>query len=142
MPYTDYTVRIKILGLIESPTVQFESDPPLPQNKILTVLLFGKTLDSLDSDESTSVVRAQAAIADGAVSLASMYLLASTPVESIGYDPGTRVFTAKVKLADGTSLNVGSNLSELERIGIRKRLGHQWAVSTYLENPLNLFNNP
>lgn len=71
------------------------------------MLLFGRKLDALDAGQAASVGSTGAAVADGAVTLASMYLLASTPVESVGYNPVTRVSTAKIRLADGTSLNVG-----------------------------------
>ena len=136
VPYADYTIWIRIVGRVSKPEVRFSSDPSLPPDKVVAVLLFGKTLDALDSEQSSSVGRTQAALADGAVSLASMYFLASTPVETVGYDPATKVFTAKLRLADGTSLNIGSDMRELSRIGIRKRLGNHWAISTYLDDPL------
>jgi hypothetical protein len=66
-----------------------------------------------------------------------MYLLASTPVESVGYDPATKVFHAKVRLANGTSLNLGSNMKALNQIGLRKLLGPNLAIVSYLENPLD-----
>ena len=135
--YTDYTVHIFILGLIDQPQLRFTSEPPLPQDQVLSVLLFGKTMDNLSSDQASSVGSARAAVANSAVSLASMYLLASTPIESIGYDPVSNTFTAKVRLANGTSLSVGGNMSQLNQIGIRKQLGPNWTITTYLQNPLD-----
>jgi hypothetical protein len=134
--YTDYTVQILILGLASAPEIKFTSVPPLPEKDVLAVLLFGKKIDALDSGQAQSVGSTNAAVADSAVSLASMYLLASTPVESVGYDSTTGVFNAKVRLADGTSLNVGSDLSHLNQVGLRKRLGGDWYLNTYLSNPL------
>jgi hypothetical protein len=135
--YTDYTIRIKILGLVQAPTIKFLSEPPLPEDQVIAVLLFGKRIDALDPNQAQSVGSTRAAVEDSAISLASMYLLASTPVESIGYDPTTQTFNAKVRLADGTSLNVGSNMRELNQVGIRKRLGTHWAITTYLQNPMD-----
>lgn len=134
--YTDYTIRILILGLASEPTVKFVSEPPLPEDQVMAVLLFGKRTD-LNDDEAASVGGARAAVADSAMSLASMYLLASTPVESIGYDQATGVFTAKIRLGDGTSLNIGSDTRQLNQLGVRKRLGPDWTVTTYLSNPLD-----
>lgn len=133
--YTDYDITIELMGLLEAPTIEIYSDPPLPEKQALAVLLFGRTLDELDSDSADSVGNARAAMADGAIGLASLYALASTPVESIGYDSRTQTFTAKVRLADGTSLNVGSDLKAVNQIGIRKRLSSRWSLNTYLENP-------
>jgi hypothetical protein len=135
--YTDYTIRILILGLLDSPQVRFQSEPPLPEDKVLAVLLFGKTMDDLSADQASSVGSTRAAIENSALSLASMYLLASTPVESVGYDPVSHVFSAKVRLGDGTSLNIGSDMTQLNQIGIRKRLGGHWTITTYLEHPFD-----
>ncbi len=135
--YTDYTVFVMIEGKASEPQIKFRSEPPLPEDQVLAVLLFGRKMDALDSNESSSVGNTKAAIADSAISLASMYLLASTPVESVGFDPFTHEFKAKLKLADGTSLNVGTDMKALSEIGIRKRLGPHWSVTTYLENPLS-----
>ncbi len=135
--YADYTVKILILGQAKAPEVKFTSQPPLPEKDVIAVLLFGKKIDALDSSQAQSVGSTNAAVADSAISLASMYLLAATPVESVGYDPSTGVFNAKVRLADGTSLNVGSDLSHLNQLGLRKRLGGDFYLNTYLSNPLH-----
>jgi len=133
--YVDYTITIRIMGLLSRPEVHVESDPPLPEKQALAVLLFGRSLNELDSDSADSVGNTNAALADGAIGLASLYALASTPIESVGYDTRTQTFTAKVKLADGTSLTIGSDLSEVNQLGIRRRLTSQWSLNTYLENP-------
>jgi hypothetical protein len=132
--YTDYTIWILISGRADKPVVHFQSDPPLPDDKLIAILLFGRDLNVLDPGQADSVGHAQAAIANGAISLASMYLLASTPVESIGYDLSKGVFSATVRLANGTSLNVGSDLSQLNTIGVRKRLNSHWTIDTFMEN--------
>jgi hypothetical protein len=135
--YTDYTIHIQLSGTAANPDIQMTSSPPLNKNEILSVLLFGKRLQELESTETESIGSAKAAITDGAVSLASMYLLASTPVESVGYNPNTQMFTAKVRLADGTSLNIGSDFGNQSRLGVRQRLGPNWSINTYLLNPFD-----
>lgn len=135
--YTDYTVRILILGLAKGPDIKFVSDPPLPEKDVIAVLLFGKKIDALDADQSQSVGSTRSAVADSAVSLASMYLLASTPVESVGYDPGSGVFNAKVRLADGTSLTVGSNFNNTNQVGLRRRVGNNLYLNTTYESLVN-----
>jgi len=135
--YVDYTVFIRIGGTTDEPKISLSSEPPLTETQLYSVLLFGRPLDQLESGEIESVGNARSALASGAVSLASMYILASTPIESVGYDPGTGTMSAKVRLADGTSLNVGANMREVERVGIRKRLGPNWYIDTYIDSPLD-----
>lgn len=143
--YTDYTIFINISGNTDAPKVEFTSEPHLADQQVIAVLFFGKTIDQLepgqmDSVNNTKAAIAGAAIANSAVSLASMYLLASTPIESVGYDPLSGVMSAKVHLADGTSLNVGSDFRQLNTLGIRRRLGPNWAITTYLDNPFDQIN--
>ena len=131
--YTDYIIRIRVYGTSEKPQVAMTSEPPLSETQVIAVLLFGRTLDQLDTTQGESVGNAQAAVADGAIGLASLYVLASTPVESIGYDPSTGVVSAKVRLAEGTSLNLGGG-SEQKFVGVRKRLSRFWTIDTELAN--------
>jgi hypothetical protein len=133
--YADFTIRVLLLGTADRPIIRLTSDPPLPDHQILAALLFGKAPDELDPEESESVGSASAAVADRAVGLASLYVLASTPVQSIGYDPRSGVFSAKVKLGEGTSLNVGADPSELKEVGVRRRLTRFWSIVTAVLNP-------
>jgi hypothetical protein len=78
----------------------------------------------------------QAAAAGRGLDLASLYLLASTPVESVGYDPQTGAVSARFRIASGTSLNVSKSQQEdMESIGIRKRIGSNWSIVTQQGNP-------
>jgi len=131
--YTDYTITILILGTLKSPQVVLSSQPPRPQNQLIAVLLFGKEMNDLDDDQLKSVDNFGGAAADGALSLASMYLLASTPVQSVGYNPQTHAFTAKITIGKGTSVNIGSDLGDYQKLGVQKRLARDWSVETYIE---------
>lgn len=126
----DYTIDLKIFGNAAAPKYLFESDPPLSQSDLMAVLLFGKSPDALDSDKLKTVDDTRAAIADGAVNLLSMYYLAATPVESVGYNPQSGVFSAKVNLQKGLSLTVGTDTNAQKEVGLRKRLGAGWSVET------------
>lgn len=133
--YVDYAIFVLIDGLLSHPNVHFMSDPPLSEKQVLAVLLFGRSFDALDSEEMRSVGSAQNALADGAVGLASMYALASTPIESIGYDGTSKTFSAKVKLADNTSMTIGTDLAHIKTLGVRRKLGPHWGINTFLESP-------
>jgi hypothetical protein len=131
--YPDYTIQILVLGTPTKPVVKLFSEPPLPERELLAILLFGKEMNELDDDQMQSAESMRAAAADGALSLASLYLLASTPVQSVGYDPQAHAFTAKVSLGGGTSLNLGSDFEDYQKVGLRRRLGRAWSVETYVE---------
>jgi hypothetical protein len=133
--YTDYTVRILLNGTLEKPKITLTSTPPLPQDKLFSVLLFGQPLETLDPQQATSIGDVSAAMANGAINFISLYLLASTPIQSVGYDPRTGVFTAKLRLGEGTSLNIGADPGELQRIEIQKRLGRFWTIVTEFNDP-------
>jgi hypothetical protein len=128
--YTDYTIIVSVISTISKPVVIMTSDPPLPQDQLVATLLFGHPLDELDESQSSSVGNTQAAIKDGAIGLGSMYILASTPVESVNYDSSSGVVTARVHLAEGTSLNVGAQSNQVSQVGVRKMLSKHWSVET------------
>ena len=135
--YTDYTITILLLGSLKAPDIKLTSEPPRPQNQLIAVLLFGKEMTDLDDDQLRSIDNFGGAAADGALSLASMYLLASTPVQSIGYNPQSRAFTAKINLGKGTSVNIGSDLGDYQKLGVQKRLARNWSVETYIERNID-----
>ncbi len=133
--FTDHRITTLITGSADSIRVDFESDPPLSRQAALSVLLFGRTMEGLDDEQASSVAKTEAAAKNGALSLASLYLFASTPIESVGYDPQTQGVTAKVRLGDGTSLNVGANDRGVTDVGVRRRLSREWRVETTVRNP-------
>jgi hypothetical protein len=135
--YTDYTILIDAYGTTDKPDFKFGSDPPLSDSDVVSVLLFGKTSDSLDPTQTQSVGNTQSAAAAHGLDLASMYLLSSTPVESVGWDPQSGTFSAKFHLAEGTSLSVTKGQQEQQSVGIRKRIGSNWAITTQLGNPVD-----
>ena len=131
--YLDYDISIRVAGTTEEPKVIMESVPPLTQDQIISVLIFGKAPDELDDSQRSSVGNVSSAIADAALSFSSLYFLASTPVESVGYDAQRGVVTAKVGLGKGTSLELGSSGQAVSEVGVRRRLGQNWYLNSYVE---------
>ena len=131
--YLDYDISIRVGGTTEAPKVVMESVPPLSQDQIISVLLFGKAPEELDETQRSSVGNVSSAIGDAALSFSSLYFLASTPVESVGYDAQRGVVTAKVGLGKGTSLELGSSGQDLSEVGVRRRLGNNWYLNSYVE---------
>jgi hypothetical protein len=131
--YVDYTIDITLLGTIEKPRVLFESDPPMSQDDIMATLIYGEPFEKLDTDKAASVGNMSSAMAERALSLGSLYILASTPIQRIGYDPMTKTFSAKLKLGEKTSLTVGSSGTKSQQVGIQKNLGKGWNVNSSIE---------
>ena len=125
-----YVITLGLLGTLEQPRYFLQSEPPLTQRELLAVLLFGKEPDFLDPDKLQSVENTSAALADGMISLVSMYYLASSPIESIGYNPMTKLFSATIDLPHGVSMVVGTSGQDLREIGLRKSLGRGFSLET------------
>jgi hypothetical protein len=126
-------IHILVLGSTESPRVEFESEPPLSRQQIISVLLFNKSLAELTDEEASSTQNMSQALSDGALGLFSLFFLSSTPVQSIGYDPVTQSYSARVSLGRKTTLSVGSDFSNTKEVGLRRQLGGPWAISTELK---------
>jgi hypothetical protein len=127
--YADYQVMVKVSGDIEKPSVRLSSLPPLPEDQLLSALLFGRPLDDLQGGEGETVGNVQAAIADQALGVGALFFLASTPIETLTYDPRTNGVSAKVRLAQGTSLTVGAEAGSYS-VGLRRRLSRFWTIMT------------
>lgn len=132
--YSNYDIDLIILGTMKRPRVVFQSNPPLSQEEIISVLIYGQPYDALDTSQSNSVGNVASAVADRALRLSSLFLLASTPVESVGYDPSTGYVSARFRLGGSTSLEVGTNEGHTQKVGLRKNIGGNWIINTYIEN--------
>ncbi|UXR63883.1 translocation/assembly module TamB [Bdellovibrio bacteriovorus] len=125
-------IRILLLGSLEKPRIEFESDPPLNRQQIVSVLLFNKSLDELNEEEVNSTASMSRAMSDGAFGLFSLLFLSSTPIQSVSYNPVTKSYTARVRLDDSTTLSMGSDFSEERQFTVRRRLGGPWSIRTEL----------
>ncbi|MBC7659592.1 MAG: translocation/assembly module TamB domain-containing protein [Chitinophagaceae bacterium] len=131
---TDFKISLILKGTSDQPFYYLESEPPRTPTELLSILMYGGDADALDTEGQRSVEETHAAMVDGALGLLSMYYLASTPIDSVGYNPYTGVFRARVKLAKGLTLAVGSDLGgSRQSVGIRKRISENWSFETTAE---------
>jgi hypothetical protein len=128
------TINLILTGTATHPRMAFQSEPPLTQQQIVALLLFGKYPDNLDQDEFASTQTMTSALTSGAFGIASLYLFASTPIEHVGFDPVTQAYSVRIRIAKGMSVEVGSTANENERITFRKRLSPHWQISTELKH--------
>lgn len=130
----DYKIKIRVVGSVDRPQVILESDPPLSREEIVSFLIYGETFEDLDSEKAQSVAQTSAAVSNRALALGTLFFLASTPIQSISYDPERGVFTAKLRLTKSTSLTVGSRAGSFQGVGAKRRLKGNWYIRTYFEN--------
>ncbi|MFH1653931.1 MAG: translocation/assembly module TamB domain-containing protein, partial [Pseudomonadota bacterium] len=133
--YADYTVNIGVEGPVKHPAVILSSNPPMSQEDIISTLIYGEPYSNLDKTDAESVGGMNDAFANRALALTSMYLFASTPIQRIGYNPDTKTVSAKLKIADGTSLTIATDGESKGEVGLRRRLGNGWIINTTVESP-------
>ena len=128
--YLQYDIAVLINGEPAHPSISFMSRPELEnQQQIIAVLLFGRPMTELSQNDKSSVSNLQAAFADAALGAGSLYLLANTPVESIGYDPTTQSLRATVGLGGGASIDVGTT----DSVGFNKTLSREFTFRTEVD---------
>lgn len=110
--------------------IQLGSEPPLQEGEIVSLLLYGMPRNSISTEQTKSVGSAQAAMGSEALGIFSFWAFASTPIESVMYDPETQTYAAIVKLPGGLVASIGSNWEDERQVALSKSLGRNWAVST------------
>lgn len=133
-PLPEYKITLKLEGPVSKPRYAFESDPPLPQNDIYAVLLFGRPLADLNPDDKTAANKTNQLLSQGILSLSVLYFLSGSPVEYVGYDPGSKNATAQFGLGNKSSLRVGGGQEGVNSTAIRRSLGKGWYLDTSVQN--------
>ena len=106
-----------------------KSEPEFSEDEIVSMLLFNERASDLDDNSKRSVEDTQQALRRKSLGFFSFFVLASTPVESVAYDPTTKVYSARVRLPGGISATVGSDWDKTQSLDLMKRLGGKWILS-------------
>ncbi len=134
----EYLVKILLVGNTDQPRVEFESDPPLSRDQIISLLLFNRPPEELTEDEASSSSNMSQALLDGAFGLFSLFYLSSTPIQSVSYNSGTGAYSVAVSLDKKTTISYGSNFDQKQSFMVRRRLGGRWSVRTELQQDQQL----
>jgi translocation and assembly module TamB len=59
----DIVVRINVRGTLSNPFVTLSSEPPMPENEVLSYLIMGRSINTLQSGEAASLDRAAQSLA-------------------------------------------------------------------------------
>lgn len=129
VPYDNLRIIVSVAGTLGEPSWALSSKPPMSRGDILSTLIYGEPLDAVGADGADSVSSMNAAMADRRISLTTFLLLATTPIQSLGYNSDTGVFSARIKLAKKTSI-IASSSSEEKTVGVRQRLGKGFSIVT------------
>ena len=133
----EYTITLRMEGPTSKPRQVFSSHPPLPVEDIYAVLLFGRPLSGLDSEDKTASQKSGQLISQGFLSLAVLYYFAGSPIESIGYNPESNDVSAQIGLGTKNSLRVEGSGSGLNSAGVRRSLGKGWYIDSSVQRTTN-----
>lgn len=134
-PLPEFKITLKLEGPISKPRYAFSSVPPLPQNDIYAVLLFGRPMTELDPDDKGAAQQTNQILSQGILSLSVLYFLAGSPVEYVGYDPNSSNATAQIGLGSKNSLRVGAGSGGVNSTAVRRSLGKGWYLDTSVQSP-------
>lgn len=140
----EYLVTLNLEGPASAPRMAFSSHPPLSQDDIYAVLLFGRPLSDLNPDDSQAAQDTNKLMAQGVLSLAVLYYLSGTPIEAIGYNDESKVVTAQIGLGSKSSLRIGGNGDGVSSAGLRRSLGKGWYIDSSVQkssSDLSTYNN-
>ncbi len=129
MEQSQYKVNIIVSGTIRSPLIKLTSEPELSRSDIISVILYDRTSDQLVAADRETVGVFDTAVADRAIGLLGLWVFASTPIRSFQYNPATKVYTASVRLAEGTTATLGTDWEEAAQVEVRKRVTKQWVLT-------------
>lgn len=129
----EYRVTLDLEGPASAPRMAFSSNPPLAQDDIYAVLLFGRPLSDLNPDDSQVAQDTNKLMAQGVLSLAVLYYLSGTPIEAIGFNDESKVVTAQIGLGSKSSLRIGGNSDGVSSAGVRRSLGKGWYLDSSVQ---------
>lgn len=131
---SEVLVKILIAGPTDKPRLELISDPPLTRQQIISILIFNKSLHELTDEELSSTSHLDQALLSSAFGLASLFLLSSTPIDSIYFDPRTSSYTARIRIDRKTSISIVSDFESSRQFIWRRRLRGPWSISTQVES--------
>ncbi len=125
-----YDIFLNVVGTLDKPELVLESQPTLSRENIISLLLYNRLATDITSFQKESVGGTEAAIADKTLGLLSIWAFASTPIESVSYDPAQEIYSAQIALPGGVRLNIGTDWERVNSLSFRKHLADTWVIVT------------
>jgi translocation and assembly module TamB len=131
--FPDVTAGVNVRGTLLQPRMSFFSDPPLPQSQVVSLILAGGSLESVQNRSTGNTGAGSAALAQGGAILA----------QQLGSHVGIEDVSLESDITSETSLVLGRYLSprlyvsygisltqQLNTFKLRYTLGDHWTVKT------------
>lgn len=112
------TAYIKVGGLASAPEIRFEADPPLPEDEVIALILFGKATGELSVVEALEVARVAAAL--GGIGGGG---LGGGPVEQLREAAGLDVLRFGSGETGDTTVEAGTYVGDRVYVGVEQGLG-------------------
>ena len=132
------TVGLNVRGTLQAPRISFFSDPSMPQTQIVSYLLVGKPVDSIQSGDTSSVNSARSALAMQGGGLIASQLGRRIGLEEVGVESSignsgetnTALVLGKF-LSPRLFISYGISLTEsINTLKLRYTLSDHWILKT------------
>ncbi|MDH4259122.1 MAG: translocation/assembly module TamB domain-containing protein [Gammaproteobacteria bacterium] len=129
-----YTVGVIVRGRLRRPQLTLYSEPPLPQPQIASLLIVGRTLDSLQDEDRSSLDAERAGLVAQGGALLAGELGRHVGLDEVGVaqevDSGTALVLGKF-LSPRLYISYGISLvDEINTLKLRYTIGDRWMIST------------
>jgi translocation and assembly module TamB len=129
-----YTVGVIVRGRLRRPQLTLYSEPPLPQAQVASLLIVGRTLDSLQDPDRDSLAAERASLVAQGGALLAGELGRQVGLDEVGVaqdvDSGTALVLGKF-LSPRLYISYGISLvDEINTLKLRYTIGDRWVIST------------
>ncbi|WP_196223389.1 translocation/assembly module TamB domain-containing protein [Roseibium sp. RKSG952] len=111
---SDTTITVSITGNADDPKIAFTSSPDLPQDEVLSLLLFGKSVGTLSPTQIVELATSVAVLTGGSD---------SGPLAQIRKSLGLDVVDLNIDDDDGPALAVGKYINDNIYLGVEQGTG-------------------
>lgn len=132
----EYTARVVLGGTLDKPTLTLESDPPLPQADVLSVIIFGKPASELSSGESAGLREQALGVAAGyAAAELRQSVAKALGVDTLEFSGGSSLAEAEISAGKYVAQDVFVSLSHkfgeaVQEVRIQYFLTPRWTIET------------
>jgi translocation and assembly module TamB len=132
--FPDVTAGVNVRGKLRNPQISFFSDPSLTQTQIVSVLVAGGTIESLQKSGTQQVGQARNELLAQGGAIVAQQLGARLGVEDVGLESDTLNQTSLVLgkfLNPRLYVSYGISLTEsINTVKLRYTLGDHWTIKT------------
>ena len=132
--FPDVTAGVNVRGKLRNPQISFFSDPSLTQSQIVSVLVAGGTIESLQKSGTQQVGQARNELLAQGGAIVAQQLGARLGVEDVGLESDTLNQTSLVLgkfLNPRLYVSYGISLTEsINTVKLRYTLGDHWTIKT------------